>query len=340
MKINGQTTLKRTGLNLGLAVALGSLASFAAAESVMKIAHVVPAGDPRDIAANYVADYMNSSAMCEMEAEVFPSAQLGGTTDLIEGMQIGSIESVVLPASFLVGFQPMMGLFDFPFFWPSDLDTLLEVHNSDSMKELLATTESQGIYSKAVWHTGYKQWTANSALRNPDDYRGIRARVMPSDILITQQESLGMTPVDMPFPETYNALQSGAISAQENPIPTTFVMGFHEVQDYMIMTNHGNLDQIFMVSKAWFDGLSDACQTELDKAIDDGKQVVVDETKDLESRGMQAIRAQGTTIVELSDAEVTALRDATLPAVRARFIEITGNEGEAMLELIESELEL
>lgn len=339
MKHSRLPNLTKTGLTVGLAVALGSMASMASANTVLKIAHVVPAGDPRDVAAEHVASYMNNSETCQMESNVYPNAQLGGTTDLIEGMQIGSIEAVVLPASFLVGFQPMMGLFDFPFFWPADLDTLLDIHQSDAMQELLATTEPQGIYSKAVWHTGYKQWTANSELRAPSDYEGIRARVMPSDVLIKQQEALGMTPVDMPFPETYNALQSGAISAQENPIPTNFVMGFHEVQDYMIMTNHGNLDQIFMVSQAWFDGLSADCQSELNAAIAEGTQVVVDETIELEERGMEEIRAQ-STVVDLSEAEIDALREATLPAVRERFIELTGSEGEAMLELIEREIGL
>lgn len=324
----------------GLAVAMAGIASSVSAQGVLKIAHVVPEGDPRDIAARHVADYMSSSETCQVEANVYPSAQLGGTTDLIEGMQIGAIEAVVLPASFLVGFQPMMGLFDFPFFWPTDLSELLEVHESDAMQALLNTTERQGIYSKAVWHTGYKQWTANSELVEPSDYEGIRARVMPSDILITQQEALGMTPVNMPFPETYSALQSGAISAQENPITTTFVMGFHEVQDYLIMTNHGNLDQIFMVSKAWFDNLSNACQMELDKAIEEGRQVVVDETQALEERGLQAMIDQGTKVVELDDKQIQALRDTTLPPVRERFLEMTGSEGAAILEEIENEIGL
>lgn len=328
----------KTGITVGLAVAMATAATVGSAQSVLKIAHVVPSGDPRDVAAVHVADYMNNSATCDMQANVYPNAQLGGTTDLIEGMQIGSIEAVVLPASFLVGFQPMMGLFDFPFFWPSDLDELLELHESDAVQALLDTTEEQGVYSKAVWHTGYKQWTANAELIEPEDYNGIRARVMPSDILITQQEALGLTPVDMPFPETYSALQSGAISAQENPITTSYVMGFYEVQDYIVLTNHGNLDQIFMVSKAWYDGLSSACQAELDAAIAEGSEVVVEETLAMEEEGLQAMIDQGTTVVELTDAQIQALREATLPRVRARFEELTGAEGAAILERISNEI--
>lgn len=331
--------LLRAGLIAGMSFgALLGPVTAAANTPVLKIAHVVPPGDPRDTAANHVADLMNNSEVCSMDAAVYPSAQLGGTTDLIEGMQIGSIEAVVLPASFLVGFQPIMGLMDFPFFWPTDLDTLLELHQSDAVRMMLDTTERQGVYSMAVWHTGYKQWTANDPLRSPADYRGKRARVMPSQVLIKQQESLGMTPVDMPFPETYNALQSGAISAQENPITTSFVMGFHEVQDYLIMTNHGNLDQIFMVSSGWFNSLGADCQAELEAAVQEGSELVVTETLKLEERGLQAMLEASIEVIELSSEEIDALRQATLPPVRELFLARTGDEGREILEAIEAEI--
>lgn len=331
---------KGAQLASAFALAIGLLSSAAFANPVLKIAHVVPEGDPRDDAARHVAERMANSESCPMDANVFPSAQLGGSTDLIEGMQIGSIEAVVLPASFLVGFQPMMGLFDFPYFWPSDLDELLAIHESDAMRALLDSTNEQGVYSMAVWHTGYKQWTANKPLRAPADYDGIRSRVMPSDILVRQQEALGLTPVDMPFPETYNALQSGAISAQENPITTSFVMGFHEVQDYLVLTNHGNLDQIFMVSRMWFDGLDENCQAELTAAVDEGKELVVERTLALEERGLAEMRETGIEVIELDDNQIDVLREATLPVVRDRFLELTGQQGQTVLQALEAEIDL
>jgi tripartite ATP-independent transporter DctP family solute receptor len=335
-----KTKLRATaGTLCAVGLAAGFALPAAAADFTLKIAHVVPQGDPRDTAARHVAELMNASETCSMEAEVFPAAQLGSTTDLIEGMQIGSIEAVVLPASFLVGFQPLMGLFDFPYFWPTELDKLIELHNSDAVRELLDTTNEQGVYSMAVWHTGYKQWTANSALVEPSDYEGKRARVMPSAILVEQQRALGLTPVDMPFPETYSALQSGAIDAQENPVPTSYSMRFHEVQSHLIMTNHGNLDQIFMVSSAWWDTLTPECQSELTEAVASGQEVVIAETQRVEEEAMDAFTAQGMEIITLTDEQLAALRDRTLPPVREHFVQRSGERGAQILEAIEAEIE-
>lgn len=309
-----------------------------AADYTMKIAHVVPPGDPRDIGANKVAELLEADDRCSIDVTVYPSAQLGGTTDLIEGMQIGSVEAVLLPASFMVGFEPKIGIFDFPYFWPTDVQKLLEVHEGPAMQELLATTEDQGVVSLDVWHTGYKQWTANKPLKAPGDFAGLKARVMPSPVLVEQQKLLGLTPVNMPFPETYSALQNRTIDAQENPLVTSHVMKFHEVQNNVTISNHGNLDQLFMVSKAWWDGLTPECQTAVREAVDTAGDLVVQKTEEMSKQALDAFRERGLTITELSDAEFEALRQATLPGVEEFYVQQTGEEGQAIVDSFKVEL--
>jgi len=333
-----KTTIYAAGFAAGT-FTLGLAAAPAMARTpVMKIAHVAPQGDPRDTAARHVADLLNKSDTCKIDAKVYPSGQLGSTTDLIEGMQLGSLEAVILPGSFLVGFQPIMGLMDFPYFWPSDLKKLLALHQSDAVRKMLDSTDSQGVKSLAIWHTGYKQWTANSPLAAPGDYKGKKARVMPSPVLVAQQKALGLIPVDMPFGETYNALQSGAIQAQENPISTSYVMRFYEVQSHITLTSHGTLDQVFMVSKAWFDKLPEACRAEIGKAVKSGSQVVVDETLKLDDKGLNAMKAAGVKVVEPTQDELAKLRGVTDPAVRKEFRSLTGDKGLEVLKAIEAEI--
>lgn len=340
MKI--QRPLQQTFIAAGLMAAAMGLAGAPgqakAQEFTMKIAHVAPQGDPRDTAARHVAELMNNSSTCKMETRVYPSGQLGSTTDLIEGMQLGSLEAVILPGSFLVGFQPIMGLMDFPYFWPSKLDKLLAVHQSDAVRKMLDSTDSQGVRSMAIWHTGYKQWTANGPMAKLSDYQGKKARVMPSPILVTQQKALGLIPVDMPFGETYNALQSGAIQAQENPISTSYVMHFYEVQDHLTLTSHGTLDQVFMVSKAWFEGLSQECRQELTKAVEEGRKVVVDETQKLDDKGLNAMKEAGVKVVQPTDEQLATLREATLPAVQDEFQKLTGADGADIMKAVEAEI--
>ncbi|WP_353626061.1 TRAP transporter substrate-binding protein [Bacillus sp. JCM 19041] len=49
---------------------------------------------------------------------------------------------------------------------------------------------------------------------------------------------MGASPTPMNFGEVYSSLQTGVIDAQENPIEFTASARIHEVQDYLVMTDH------------------------------------------------------------------------------------------------------
>ena len=112
------TTLTGTLISAGVAAATIGTTPAVSAEVNLKIANVVPAAAPRSRGAELIVNMVNKDKRCNLNAKSYPGGQLGGTTDLIEGLQDNSIEMVILPGSFLVGFQPLMGIMDFPFFWP------------------------------------------------------------------------------------------------------------------------------------------------------------------------------------------------------------------------------
>ncbi len=309
-----------------------------AAEKAMKIGHVVPRQAPRGQGAILMAKMVNEDKRCNIQAQDYPSAQLGGTTDLIEGLQDGSIELVILPGSFLVGFQPLMGIMDFPFFWPPNKDDLLKVHKSAAMKMLLATTDEIGVKSLAVWHTGYKTWTGNTPLNKYANFKGLTARVMPSAVLKKQDELLGLNAVGMPFQETYNALKNKSIDAQENPITTSFFMKFHEVQKYMALTNHGTLDQVIMASMVWWDKLSADCQRAIEEAVEAGGKLTMEQTYTvIDAKAMGAFKKVGMKVVEVDKADFEEMRQMVLPGVEKFYVEQNGPRGNEILEAFKME---
>jgi C4-dicarboxylate-binding protein DctP len=331
---------------LGGAVALASVAALGMgaaptvhAAGAMKIANVVPAGAPRSRGAELVANMVSADKRCDLEAKSYPAAQLGGTTDLIEGLQDNTIEMVILPGSFLVGFQPLMGIMDFPFFWPPKKDDLLKIHHGDAMKKLLATTDEKGIKSIAIWHTGYKTWTGNKPLNTFANYKGLKARVMPSAVLKKQDDLLGLHAVGMPFSETYNALKNKSIDAQENPITTSFFMKFYEVQKYMALTNHGTLDQVIMMSKTWWDTLSANCHQAIHEAVKAGGDLTVKLTYSIiDAKAMGAFKKSGMKVVDVSAADFADMRSRVLPGVEKFFIEQNGARGQAILDAFKKEM--
>jgi len=332
-------TARRRRRAHGLIAAL-LLSAAASAQVPMKIGHVVPGVAPRGRGATEVARLVTADPRCDIAATVFPASQLGGDTDLIEGLQIGSIEMVILPGAFLVGFQPLIGILDFPFFFPPRLEDLLDVHRSDAMHAVLDTTEEKNIVSLAIWHTGYKIWTSNRrSLHIYENYAGLKVRVMPSMMLKEQSRLLGLTAVGMPFAETYSALQNGAIDAQENSIDLNFFMKFHEVQEFAAFTNHGILDNVIMVSKRWWDARASACQAAIREAVDAGGRLTAELTYSvIEELALPAFEASGITVTTPTEMQWNEMRDAVLPGIERRYIEQNGERGQALLEALKAEI--
>jgi C4-dicarboxylate-binding protein DctP len=304
---------------------------------VMKISHVSAPGSARDIGSYKVKEVVEKMTNGLVTAQVYPSSQLGGQRDQVEGVQFGTIEMVVVPTSYLGGIQPLITLLDTPFLLPEDPQTLYKLYQSDAIKQLLDTTKEKGIITLAIWQTGYKQYTANKPLFSPTEMKGLKVRVMNSPILFEQAKVLGANPITMDFGETYGALQNKAIDGQENPIDTIYDMKFHEVQTDITLTNHSTLDQLVMVNKKWFEGLDKEVQDAIVEGVRQAGIACLEATNALIKKDTDIILATGKTkIHSLTKAQRDAWKKALEPVQKfARTSQ--GERGAKLFDLIVAE---
>lgn len=304
---------------------------------VIKIAHAAKPGSARDQGAVRIKEVVEKETNGKVEVQIYPASQLGGGKDLIEGMQMGTIEMVILPSSFLGGFEPLTTIMDLPFFFPEDYKKMVELEAGPAGQKLKATTDDIGVKTLDIWHTGYKGFSAQTPLRKPEDFKGLKFRVMPSPIQIAQYEVMGGTPINMEFSECYNALQTGAIDGQENPIDTTYDMKFQEVQKTFTLSRHGVLDQFIMASKDWFEKLPEDIKTALLKGVEEGRQVALEKTHETEEVGLAAFKEKGLEIIELTPEERAAFVEAT-KSVKDLYVSKYGAEAEELLKVFEEEI--
>jgi len=307
------------------------------AKFTIKIGHAAKDGSARDLGAEKIKEVVETMSNGNITVEIYPNSQLGGGPDLIQGMQTNTIEMVILPSSFMGGFQPLTTLMDIPYLFPTDYEKLIQIEHGEAAKALLATTSEIGVETLDIWHTGYKTFTANSKLYVPDDFKGLKFRVMPSQILIAQYETLGATPVNMDFSECYNALSTGAIDGQENPFDTTADMNFQEVQKYLTVSNHGVLDQFVMASKTWWDAMDPADQAIILEGINAGREVCVTETQNKTEASRAKIEEAGVEIHELTEEELAQWKDA-LAACKDIYVKNYGDRAQELLNMFEAEV--
>jgi TRAP-type transport system periplasmic protein len=95
------------------------------------------------------------------------------------------------------------------------------------------------LFPVAGFDNGMREITtvARPVMR-PDDLAGVKIRVPPGQMIFDTFEAFGAQPVTTPANEIYDALKTGRVGAQENPLAVLEGFRLYEVVKYVSMTNH------------------------------------------------------------------------------------------------------
>jgi len=305
----------------------------------MKIAHLESPIQPRHQALLKVAELVKSRSNGEVDIQLFPAAQLGNARQQVEGVQFGTIESSMMPAAFIAGFNPVVSILDIPYIYPSDRAKSQQLRSSAFGRAILDSFASRQLVALTLWPNGRKSITSNKSLDKLDAMPGQKFRVMDSKILMEQFAAVGASAVAIQFGETYTALQTGVVDGQENPLDSIATMKFHEVQKNLVVTEHGAMEDVFLINPAWWNKLPASHRDVIVKAMDEVRPQFEKMKDEAQTKALEVIRTAGKTSVRVADeGERKRMRDAMYPRARAAYLERTGAEGQKLVGLYEQEL--
>jgi C4-dicarboxylate-binding protein DctP len=274
----------------------------------------------------------------DVEIKVFPSSQLGGGRQMIEGTQLGSIEVAITPASFLGGFNPLVSVLDIPYILPSDREVSRKLRNGKFGEAVLDSFRKRGLEPVTLWDGGRKQFTSNKPLSEIGDFSGQRFRVMDSKILIEQFAGLKASAIVLQFGELYTALQNGVIDGQENPLDIIQAMKFFEVQKNILVTDHGAITEVILMNPGWYKKLPENYQKIVKAAfVEVAPEVEAGKAADAE-KSLEFFKQTGLHVKIADEAEREKLRAVTYPKARDAYIATAGAGGREMIDLYEKEL--
>ena len=226
-----------------------------ASEYIIKFAYVVSPNTPKGKAASYFAKRVEELSHGKIKVYLYPNAQLGNDKVILRKMKFNDVQMAAPSFAKFTELVPQFGLFDLPFLFKDEnhLHKVLDGKVGEKLKELIA---KKGYKALAYWDNGFKELTdSKRPLIKPEDCKGLKFRVMGSQVLIAQFKVLGSIPVVLPFNEVYSALQQGVVDGEENTISNIYTKKFYEVQKYMTITNHGYLGYVVVISKKFWDKL-------------------------------------------------------------------------------------
>src|SRR5271169_6020328 len=139
-------------------------------------------------------------------------------------------------------------------------------------------------------------------VRAPADLKGMRIRVLPSEVQARTFELLGAIPLRWDLTEAIAAIKAGTIDAQENPFANTVTYGVHNYHRYHTLTTHFYISRPIFLNRTAFDGWPERLQHAMQEAVTAAVRFQRERAV-VEDRQARAAIEEKCEIVELSSGQ-------------------------------------
>jgi tripartite ATP-independent transporter DctP family solute receptor len=232
---------------------------------VIKAALSQNPGEPQVVAMQSFKRNVEDRTDGRILVRLYPNNQLGNQRDVVEGLQIGSIEISNI-ASVMSAFVPETNLFELPFLFdsPEHFDSVLDGAIGQGLQPAF---EERGLHLLGYFDAGERHiMTTTSPVESLEDMRGLKIRTMENPLHLAAFRAFGANPLPMAYGELYTALEQGVIDGGEAADPNYFSKRFYEPAPYWARVGWIRLLEYVIMSRSFYDGLSEGDQRIIDAA--------------------------------------------------------------------------
>ncbi|MBI4011843.1 MAG: TRAP transporter substrate-binding protein [Candidatus Rokubacteria bacterium] len=208
-------------------------------------------------ADRFFTDEVNRRANGALQVQLFTDGQIGASRDLLEGIQLGTVQMAEVSTANITPFLADTLVFDLPYVFTSTAQ-LLKFLDSPLGSETLAIQRFGSIGMRGLtWYNSGSRSIYNSRrpIVTPDDLKGLKIRVEENPVRVAAFNAMGAQATPMAFSEVYGALQQKTIDGAENPALGYMANKHHEVAPFFSRTEHFMTPNTIVIGKKFLDGL-------------------------------------------------------------------------------------
>lgn len=258
---------------------------------VIRFSHVVGENTPKGMAALKFAKLVKERSNGHVEVQVFPNGVLYKDGEEMNALLRGDIQMIAPAISKITTLVPEWAVMDLPYAF-KNADEVHTYIDSNTGQILMNKLNEHNLLSMGIWDSGFKQ-LSNSIrpIKEVEDLKGLRMRIMPSDILAEQFSSVGAFPRRIDFNTVFNQLQKGNVDGQENTLTNITSKNLHSLQDYLTVSNHGYLGYLLLMNNEFWNSLPKEVQTLLSETLAEVQAWQWQLAKDLSVERLQEVEA-------------------------------------------------
>ncbi len=234
-------------------------------------------------------------------------------------------------SSYLTDRVPELGFVDLPFLF-AKRDQARAAMDGALGRYLAKQIEQRVNYRILGWFENGFRHISNRlrTVHTPADLKGMRIRVLPSEVQARTFELLGCVPLRWDLTEAIAAIKAGTIDAQENPFANTVTYGVHNFHRFHTVTNHFYISRPIFLHRPAFEGwpedLQGAMAAAIQRAVEFQRGLAIEEDREART----AILAAGCEITELNLKQLAQFQTAVAPLLA----EARGTYGSEMFGMV------
>lgn len=216
----------------------------------LKLGHNLAEDHAVHIELTKFAEDVAAKSNGSIKITIFPNGTLGSEADMISQIQNSALDMAKVSASTLGNFSKLYNAYSVPYVF-NDKDHYYNVMDGEITEEIFASTEGDGFVGLTWLDSGSRSfYTADKAIRTPEDLKGLKIRTMDSQMAIDMMTALGGSATVMGYSDIYTGLQQGVVDGAENNV--TALRDHGEVSKYYSFDEHTRIPDVVVLSaKVW-----------------------------------------------------------------------------------------
>ncbi|HHW36590.1 MAG TPA: TRAP transporter substrate-binding protein DctP [Bacillales bacterium] len=279
----------------------------------IKVGHISPDGQAYAIGFDEYAKAVEKATEGKVKFEIFGNGALGGERELLEGVQLGTLDMSLITTGVVTNFVPEVAVIEFPFLF-RDLDHTYKTLDGEVGQELLDKMSAVNLKGIAFWENGQRH-LANSKhpVKSVADLKGLKMRTIESELLLDTYSALGTNATPMAFPEVYSGLQQGVIDGSDFSTGVYYTTKVFEQSKHFSEVGLYYASATLVMNQKLYESLPEDVQKVI---IDLGKEYAQKErqiNQDLTAGYEKNLLENGVEIIRAKDIDMESFRQAVQP---------------------------
>lgn len=261
-----------------------------------------------------IAKEIKAGTNGRVELVVYPASQLGNYTLLFEEMARGSVDmelggvpsefdprlGMIYICGYITGYDSLKNIFAPGAWLPTKMNALT----------LPLGVRTLGSYVEGMIGIGSVKPVKEPL--NPKVDKGVLTRVATMDVYMVGAKAMGYRPIGIPWPDTYQALQTGVCDAAIGfPTASAYDM-LGDVIKYWYATNYSMEIQNFMISEKSWQKLSDNDKKVFQEVVNKYVMISIDNAEKEDAKYMDLMRKKGIKVFTYTEKELQPIQEANV----------------------------